>query len=305
MDHQNIVITPETANNLQTVSSVKEEGASDSLTTSDDPVVIIEPGRKSLGFNLIELWRYRELLYFLTWRDIKVRYKQTVLGATWAVMQPLLLMLIFTFVFARLGGIKSENVPYPIFVYAALLPWTFFAHAVTNSGNSLVGSTSLITKVYFPRVIIPAAAVAAGLVDFSIAFILLIVLMFYYHVGLHAGILLLPVFVLMAIMLALGVGMLMSALNVKYRDVRHALPFLIQIWMFASPVMYPVPAGWRWSWLFALNPMTGIIQGFRSALFEKAFDWPSLGVSAVIILLVLICAVFTFNRMEKSFADVI
>jgi len=187
--------------------------------------------------------------------------------------------------------------------YAALLPWTFFANAVTNSGNSLVGSTNLITKVYFPRVIIPAAAVAAGLVDFCIAFILLIVMMFYYQIGVHAGMLLLPVFIFLAIMLALGVGMLMSALNVKYRDVRHALPFLIQIGMFASPVMYPVPDSWRG--LFALNPMTGIIHGFRSALFGKPFDWFTLGTSALIILLILITSVFTFNRMEKSFADVI
>ena len=305
MDHQNIVVTPETTNTLQVSSSPEKlEDIEDPLGHSYDSVVI-EPGRKSFGFNLNELWRYRELLYFLTWRDIKVRYKQTLLGATWAVMQPLLLMAIFTLVFARLGGIKSEKVPYPIFVYAALLPWTFFANAVTNSGNSLVGSTNLITKVYFPRVIIPAAAVAAGLVDFSIAFILLIILMIYYHVGLHAGMLLLPVFIVMTIMLALGIGMLMSALNVKYRDVRHALPFLMQIWMFSSPVMYPMPVGWRFHWLFALNPMAGIIEGFRSALFEKAFDWFTLGISAVIILLILIYAVFSFNRMEKSFADVI
>jgi lipopolysaccharide transport system permease protein len=157
MDHQNIGITAETANHLQTVSRIEEDETSESPTTSDDFFVIIEPGRKSLGFNLIELWRYKELLYFLTWRDIKVRYKQTILGAIWAIMQPLLLMLIFTFVFARLGGIKSDNVPYPLFAFAALLPWTFFSNAVTTSGNSLIGNTNLITKVYFPRVIIPAA----------------------------------------------------------------------------------------------------------------------------------------------------
>ena len=214
-------------------------------------------------------------------------------------------MLIFNFVFARLGGIKSDNVPYPIFAFAALLPWTFFANAVTASGNSLVGNSNLITKVYFPRVIIPAASVAAGLVDFSVAFSLLIIMMIYYGVGLHAGLMLLPVFILLAVMLTLGIGMLMSALNVKYRDVRHALPFLMQVWMFASPVIYPVPTGWRWRWLFALNPMTGVIQGFRSALFEKPFDWFTLGTSAAITLLILISAVFTFNRMEKSFADVI
>jgi lipopolysaccharide transport system permease protein len=297
------VITPETANNLQSPTSSKEEETAHLPNVSADPLVIIEPWRRSFRSNLSELLRYRELLYFLTWRDIKVRYKQTVLGATWAVMQPLLLMLIFTFVFGRLGGFQSDNVPYPIFAYAGLLPWTFFANAVTNSGNSIVGSTNLITKVYFPRVIIPAAAVAAGLVDFGIAFIMLILLMFYYHTGVHAGILLLPLFIFLTVLLALGIGMLMSALNVKYRDVRHALPFLIQVWMFASPVMYSVPG--RWRWLLALNPMTGIIQGFRSALFEKPFDWFTLGTSAIIILLVLISAVFTFNRMEKSFADVI
>lgn len=297
------MITPETANNLQSPTSSKEEETAHLPNVSDDPLVIIEPWRRSFRSNLSELLRYRELLYFLTWRDIKVRYKQTVLGATWAVMQPLLLMLIFTFVFGRLGGFQSENVPYPIFAYAGLLPWTFFANAVTNSGNSIVGSTNLITKVYFPRVIIPAAAVAAGLVDFGIAFIMLILLMFYYHTGVHTGILLLPLFIFLTVLLALGIGMLMSALNVKYRDVRHALPFLIQVWMFSSPVMYSVPE--RWRWLLALNPMTGIIQGFRSALFEKPFDWFTLGTSAIIILLVLISAVFTFNRMEKSFADVI
>src|SRR4030095_9829593 len=179
MDHQNIVLTPETANNLQAAaSSRKGEKTAHSLPAGDEPLVTIEPGRKSFGLNLTELWAYRELLYFLTWRDIKVRYKQTVLGATWAVMQPLLLMVIFTFIFSRFGGIQSNNVPYPIFAYAALLPWTFFANAVTNSGNSLVGSTNLITKVYFPRVIIPTAAVSAGLVDFGLAFIMLIVLMF-------------------------------------------------------------------------------------------------------------------------------
>jgi lipopolysaccharide transport system permease protein len=298
------VITPETANNLQSPTSpIKQEQTTNARNPSDFPMVVIEPGRKSFAFNLTELWRYRELLYFLTWRDIMVRYKQTALGAMWAVMQPLLLMLIFTFIFARLGGVQSGNVPYPIFAYAALLPWTFFANAVTNSGNSLIGSTNLITKVYFPRVIIPAAAVCAGLVDFGIAFLMLIVLMFYYHIGVNAGILLLPLLLLMTSMLALGIGMLMSALNVKYRDVRHALPFLIQVWMFASPVMYSVPE--RWRLVLALNPMTGIIQGFRSALFEKPFDWFTLGISAVIIVLLLISGVVTFSRMEKSFADVI
>ncbi|HMF54723.1 MAG TPA: ABC transporter permease, partial [Pyrinomonadaceae bacterium] len=248
-------------------------------------------------------WAYRELLYFLVWRDVKVRYKQTVLGAAWAILQPLLLMLIFNFFFARLGGISSGNIPYPLFAYAGLLPWTFFATAITNSGNSLVGSTNLITKVYFPRTFLPAAAVGAGLVDLAIAFGLLIIMMIYYGVGLHLSFALLPVLIVLVTLLALGVGLLMSALNVKYRDVRYALPFIIQIWMFTSPVIYPVPE--RWRWLLSMNPMTGIIEGFRAALFGQPFNWLTLGVSAAITLALLVCSALAFNRMEKSFADVI
>jgi lipopolysaccharide transport system permease protein len=272
-------------------------------TLPEKPLVVIQSRRSNLRVNLSELWAYRELLYFLTWRDVKVRYKQTVLGAAWAILQPLVLMLIFNFVFARYGGIKSDGLPYALFAYAGLLPWTFFANAITNSGNSLVNSTNLITKVYFPRMLIPAASVAAGLVDLAIAFLLLVVLMIYYRIGLHPGVLILPALIFLTTMLALGVGMWMSALNVKYRDVRHALPFIVQIWMFSSPVIYPVPD--RWRWLLALNPMTGIIQGFRSALFGKPFDWPTLGLSAVITFLVLLGATVSFRRLEKSFADVI
>jgi lipopolysaccharide transport system permease protein len=269
----------------------------------EKPLVIIQASRFNISVNLRELWAYRELLYFLTLRDVKVRYKQTVLGAAWAILQPLMMMLIFTFFFGRLAGIRSGDIPYPIFAYAGLLPWTFFANAITNGGNSLIGSTNLITKVYFPRLLVPAAAVAAGLVDLAIAFLLLFILMFYYHFGLHSVMLLLPLLILLTTILALAVGMWMSALNVKYRDVRYALPFLIQIWMFSSPVIYPVPP--RWRWLLALNPMTGIIEGFRSALFGKPLDWVTLGLSVVITLLLLVCATFAFNRMEKSFADVI
>ena len=268
-----------------------------------EPLVVIEPGTSWVGVNLRELWGYRELLYFLTWRDVKVRYKQTLLGAAWALLQPLILMLIFTVFFSRLAGIKSVGAPYPLFAYTGLLPWTFFANAVTNSGNSLIGSTNLITKVYFPRMLIPAAAVAAGLVDLGISFVLLIGLMFYYRVGLHMNILLLPGLIALVTVLAIGVGLWMSALNVKYRDIRYALPFLIQIWMFASPVIYPVPQ--RWRWVLALNPMTGIIEGFRSALFGQPFVWRSLGLSTVITILILVYSAFTFRRMERSFADVI
>jgi lipopolysaccharide transport system permease protein len=269
----------------------------------DKPLVVVEARKSWVGINLRDLWSYRELLYFLTWRDVKVRYKQTLLGATWALLQPLLLMLIFTFFFSRLAGINSGSVPYPLFAYAGLLPWTFFANAVANGGNSLLGSSNLITKVYFPRLFIPAAAVGAGLVDLAISFGMLVVLMIYYGVSFHWGFALLPLLIILTTLLALAVGMLMSALNVKYRDIRYALPFMIQVWMFASPVIYPIPDKWRW--VLALNPMTGIIEGFRAALFGQGFDWLALGFSAAITLGLLVYAAFVFTRMEKSFADVI
>lgn len=256
--------------------------------------------------DLHELWVFRELLYFLTWRDVKVRYKQTELGIAWAVIQPLFTMLIFTVFFGRLAGIPSDNVPYPVFAYAGLLAWTFFANAITNSGNSLVGSANLITKVYFPRMIIPGAAVAAGLVDFAIALIILILLMIYYSVTVTPSILMFPLLVLLTTMLALAVGMWLSALNVKYRDVRFALPFLVQLWMFVSPVIYPtslVPEKYRW--LLWLNPMTGIIEGYRSTLFGLPFKWVALGLSAAITSILLIYSSYTFRRMERSFADLV
>jgi lipopolysaccharide transport system permease protein len=252
--------------------------------------------------SLSDLWSYRELLYFLIWRDVKVRYKQTLLGAAWALLQPLLLMLIFTFVFSRLVGIKT-GVPYPLFAYAGLLPWVFFANAVTNGGNSLIGSTNLITKVYFPRMLIPLAAVIACFVDLGIAFLLFVGLMIYYHLIPNAGILVLPLPLILLLLLAAGVSLLLSALNVKYRDIRYALPFLIQIWMFASPVIYAVPA--RWRWLLALNPLTGIVETFRAAFFGGPLDWPTIGISATITFVTLILSIVVFSRMERSFADVI
>jgi lipopolysaccharide transport system permease protein len=267
------------------------------------PLVTIEASKSNVALNLGELWAYRELLYFLTWRDVMVRYKQTAFGAMWAIIQPLLLMLLFTFFFNRLGGIKSDGLPYPIFSFAGLLPWTFFANAVINSGNSLVGSTNLITKVYFPRLLIPVASVAAGLVDLSIATVLFFGMMVYYHMPFDLSLLMLPVLGLLTTLLAIGLGLWMSALNVKYRDVRHALPFLMQVWMFASPIIYPVPD--RWHWLLMLNPLTGIILGFRSAISGRAFDWQALGISALITVVVLVYSTFAFKRMEKSFADVI
>lgn len=276
------------------------------ITLPDAPIVVIEPKKGWISIDLRDLWHYRDLLYILTTRDIKVRYKQTLLGAAWAVIQPLFTMLIFTLFFGRLAGMPSDGIPYPLFAYAGLLPWTFFSNAVTNSGNSLVGNSNLITKVYFPRMIIPMASVGSGLVDFAIAFLLLLAMMFYYGVGFSVNILMLPVLVILTSLLAVGVGMWMSALNVKYRDIRYALPFLIQLGMFATPIIYPmslVPEKWRW--LFALNPLSGQIEAYRAAFFGKPFDWFALGISAVITFAVLIYAAFTFKRMEKSFADII
>lgn len=240
------------------------------------------------------------------WRDVKVRYKQTVLGASWAVIQPVFTMLIFTLFFGRLAGIPSDNVPYPLFVYAGLVLWTFFSNALTNSGNSLVGNQNLVTKVYFPRIIIPGATVGAGLVDLAIAFAVLIALMGYYGVGLTWNILLVPIAIALTTLLALGVGMWTSALNVKYRDIRFALPFVIQLWMFLSPIIYPpsfVPE--RYRWILVLNPLTGIIDSFRAALFGHAINWVSLAISTAITLAMLVYAAYMFKRMERTFADIV
>ncbi|HZE73335.1 MAG TPA: ABC transporter permease [Pyrinomonadaceae bacterium] len=273
----------------------------------DEPLVRIRPTKSSIAIDLRDLWAYRELLYFLTWRDLKVRYKQTVLGVAWAIIQPFFTMLIFTLFFGKLAGVPSDGIAYPVFVYAGLLLWTFFSNAVSHSGNSLVGNANLLTKVYFPRVIIPGAAVAAGLVDFFIAFGVLIALMVYYHVSVTWSILLLPALVGLTTLLALAVGMWTSALNVKYRDIRYALPFMIQLWMFVSPVIFPssfVPQKWRWA--LALNPLTGIIEGFRTSLFGRnPFDWVALATSTAITLALLVYAAYTFRRMERTFADIV
>lgn len=274
----------------------------------ETPVVVIQPSRTWVALNLRDLWAYRELLCFLTWRDVKVRYKQTLLGAAWAIIQPLFQMIVFTLFFGKLAGLehKTGGIAYPIFAYAGLLPWTFFSNAITNSGNSLVGSANLITKVYFPRMIIPAAAVGAGLVDFAIAFVILAGLMIYYGVAISVGLLMLPVLVLLTTLLAIGVGMWFSALNVKYRDIRYALPFAIQLWMFVSPIIYPptlVPEQYRW--LLSLNPMTGIIEGYRASLLGSEFNWPALGISAALTIGILVYSAYHFRRMERTFADVV
>ncbi len=272
----------------------------------DEPLVVIEAGKSWIVPDLRDIWAYRELLYFLTWRDVKVRYKQTVLGIMWVVLQPLVTTAIFTIFLGNLAQVPSDNLPYPLFVYAVLLPWTFFASAITNSSNSLVGSANLITKVYFPRMIIPAAAIGGRLVDFAVGFIILVGLMIYYGVAVTKGILMLPVLIALVAFLALGFGMWTSALNVKYRDVGVILPVLIQLWMFASPVVYPssiVPAKYRW--LYDLNPLTGILEGFRASLLGQSFHWRALGISTVFTVLLLAYSAYTFRRMEKSFADIV
>ncbi len=272
----------------------------------EEPLVVIQPSRKWNLINLKDIWAYRELLFFLTWRDVKVRYKQTVLGAAWAILQPLFMMIIFTIFFGRIAGVESAGIPYPVFALAGLVPWTFFSNTITASGNSLVGSAHLITKVYFPRLIVPAAAMLAGLVDFVLAFILLVILMLYYRVPLTAQVLFLPVLVLLTALFGLGVGTWMSALNVKYRDVRFALPFAIQLWLFVSSVILPsssVPEKWRWVLLF--NPMSGIIEGYRSALFGLPFDWTAIGIAAALTFAMLFYSVYSFSKAERSFADII
>jgi lipopolysaccharide transport system permease protein len=272
----------------------------------EKPIIRIKSSRRWAALNLLELWHNRDLFYFLMWRDVKVRYKQTALGVVWVALQPLLTMAIFTIIFGRLAHVPSDGQPYPIFVYAGLLPWNFFANAVTTSSNSLVGNATLITKVYFPRLVIPGASVGAGLVDLAIASAILLVMCCYYHVSASVGLLMLAPLCGLLTIFAVAVGLWMSALNVKYRDVRYALPFLMQIWMYVTPVIYPVsfiPQKWRWALM--LNPLSGMIEGFRSAIFGHSFNWPSLAAAAAITLSFFIYAAYDFRRMERRFADII
>jgi lipopolysaccharide transport system permease protein len=277
------------------------------FSTTNLPEILLSPSKGWVPLNIRDLWEYRELLFFLIWRDIQVRYKQTVLGAAWAVLQPVLTMLVFSIFFGRLAGMPSDGIPYPVFVYAALLPWQLFAYALTESGNSLVANQQLVTKVYFPRLLIPISAVLAGLVDFAISFVVLLGLMLYYGIVPTLAILTLPVFLLFALVTALAVGLWLSALNVEYRDVRYTLPFLTQFWLFATPIAYSsslVPEPWRA--LYGLNPMAGVVEGFRWALLGKAGSLDSMVfVSVVVVIALLVGGLAYFRRMEKTFADVV
>jgi len=277
------------------------------MAISSPQVVVIKPSKGWVSLNLRSLWEYRELLYFLTWRDIKVRYKQTALGAVWAILQPMATMLIFSLFFGRLVKVPSDGIPYPIFAFAALVPWTFFANGLNQSSNSLIASANLLKKVYFPRLAIPIATVLAGVIDFILAFVVLLLLIAYYRITPTINIVWTPLFLALAFVTSLGVGLWMSALNVKYRDVRYVVPFLIQIWLFATPVAYPSSLlSQPWRTIYGLNPMVGVVEGFRWALLGTNTA-PGLMVAAsgVAALLILISGAFYFRYMEKTFADVV
>lgn len=277
------------------------------LPSASIPTLRIARSKGWVPLKLSEFWEYRELLYFLVWRDIKVRYKQTALGATWAVIQPFFTMVVFSLFFGRLAGMPSDGIPYPIFSFAALVPWTFFANGLSQSSNSLVGSSNLITKVYFPRLIIPLASSFSGVVDFLIAFGVLIVMMLYYGLLPTLNVLWLPLFFLLAMVTSLGVGLWLSALNVEYRDVRFIVPFITQFWLFVTPIAYPsslLPEPWHT--LYGLNPMVGVVEGFRWALLgTKTAPGPIIAVSSAAAIVILITGAFYFRRMEKTFADIV
>ncbi len=293
-------------------ASKQADNAVDQTNQSESRVaeqrtVVIEPPRRWEALSLREFWKYRELLYFLIWRDVKVRYKQTVIGAAWAILQPFLTMVVFSIIFGGLIRVPSDGVPYPVFSYAALLPWNFFAAALNRSGNSLVYDTNLISKVYFPRLILPLSAVLSMTLDFAVAFVILLAMMFFYGIVPGVAVLSLPLFLLLALMTALGCGLWLSALNVKYRDIAYVIPFLTQFWFFITPVAYPssiIPEAWRA--LYGLNPMSGVVEGFRWALLGTARAPDTLiFVSTVVVAVLLSGGLLYFRRMENEFADVV
>jgi lipopolysaccharide transport system permease protein len=268
---------------------------------------VLEPPRGWLSLRLRELWEFRELLYFLSWRDIKVRYKQTVLGAAWAIIGPFLTMVLFSVIFGKFAQLPSDGIPYPIFSYAALLPWQLFARAMGDASASLIGNQNMITKIYFPRLFLPASSILSGLVDFGISFVVLLGMLFFYRITMTWRVLLLPAFILLATVTAMAVGMWLSALNVRYRDFRHVTPFLIQIWLYATPIAYSrtlIPA--QWQLLYSLNPMTGVVDGFRWALLGRALEiGPLFYVSVAMVVVLFLGGLIYFQRMEQTFADLV
>ena len=277
------------------------------METEAVPMIRIQPSKGWVSLRLRELWEYRELLYFLTWRDIKVRYKQTVLGAAWAIIQPFFTMVVFSLFFGRLAKVPSDGIPYPIFSYTALVPWTFFAQGLSQASNSLVSSANLIKKVYFPRLAMPIATVLAGVIDFVLAFIVLLAMMLAYGIVPTVYIFWLPFFLLLALTTSLGTGLWLSALNVQFRDVRYTVPFLTQFWLFATPIAYPSSLlAEPWRTLYGINPMVGVVEGFRWALLgANTAPGPIILVSSLAALLLLVSGAFYFRRMERSFADVV
>ena len=296
---------PPLANNIPT-ETVQTPQTTDEQFFGHEHLTVIEPPKGWHMLNWRELWAYRELLWVLTMRDIKVRYKQTVLGAGWAIIRPVMTMVIFSVVFGQLAKMPSDGLPYPIFVYAGLLPWTFFSASIGASGQSLVGSAHLVSKVYFPRLIIPLSSVGAGLVDLLISTVVLLLMMLWFGVGWSFNLLAAPLLLLFVTFTALGVGTLLSALTVAYRDFTHLTPFVVQIWMYVTPVIFPVSlVPERWQWLMYLNPMTGLVEGFRSAFLGKPFDLTGLGISFAIALTLFVIGVAYFEKVERSFADLI
>lgn len=276
--------------------------------TTEVPVITLRPPKGLTALNLNDLWVYRELVFFMIWRDIKVRYKQTLLGAAWAVLQPFLTMVVFTVFFGNLAKVPSDGVPYPIFTYTALLPWQLFSKALQDAARSLVSNRHMITKVYFPRLVLPLSSIISGLVDFAIAFIVLLGMMVFYKTPLRWEMLTLPLFLMLALVTALGVGLWFSALNVLYRDIAYVMPFLAQFWMFITPVVYPasmIPE--KWSFIYYLNPMTGVVEGFRWALLGTHTTLPTemVIISILISFVILITGLFYFRRMERLFADMV
>jgi lipopolysaccharide transport system permease protein len=291
---------------LPEVSLVTSDATRTHPILPDEPVIKIRPESSPVSSNLREVWAHRELLYFLIWRDLKVRYKQTFLGVAWIILQPLLMALVFAVFMGRLARVPSDGVPYAVFAYAGLLPWLFFSNSVASASHSLVANNYVITKIYFPRLVLPIAVVGVRLVDFFIAFSMLVGLMLYYGIHVTWSILLLPVFTAEITLLALAISIWFSALNARYRDVGAVLPVLLQLWMFMSPIIYPVslvPQDWRF--LYALNPVSGIIEGFRASLFGLEFNWLSFAISAVITLSTLLYFVYNFCRKQDSLVDAI